>query len=49
MLMSSLFSVVGGFKQEMLVLAFLSITLFSIIGAVFELLIVSIGVATTRK
>jgi len=47
--LSSLFEVVGGFKQEILVLTFLSVILMSILASIFELLLVSIGAATTSK
>lgn len=46
-LLSSMLSLVGGFKQEMLALTFLSIIMMSILSSVFELAIVSIGAATT--
>lgn len=48
-LLSSIVDLVGGFKQEVLVLTFLSILLISILASVFELVIVALGVATAKK
>lgn len=49
LLLSSILNLVGGFKQEFLSLAFLSILLISILASVFELIIVTIGAVTAKK
>lgn len=46
---SSIFNLVGGFKQEMLALIFLGIIFITVLGSVFELALINLGAATTRK
>ncbi len=47
LLSSALMGLVGGFVNELLVLAFLGFLLMAVLAAVFELLVVSLGVITT--
>jgi len=49
MLLSAMISSVGGFASEIIVVVFLGFVLMSILAAVFELLIVSLGMMTKVK
>lgn len=49
LLFSGIISLVGGFANEFLAIAFLSFFLMSVLAAVFEMLIVSLGIITTVK
>ena len=49
LLFSGIFSVAGGFVNELLVIAFISFLLMTILAAVFELLVVILGVITKVK
>lgn len=48
-LFSSAIGLVGGFANEFLAVAFLSFFLMSVLAAVFEMLVVSLGIITTIK
>lgn len=48
-LFSGIISAVGGFNNEILAVAFLGLLLMSILSAVFELLVVNLGVITPTK
>ena len=48
-LFSGIISLAGGFSNQLLAVTFLGLVLMSILSAVFELLIVSLGVMTTAK
>jgi len=49
LLFSGIFSLAGGFVNELLVIAFIGFLLMTILAAVFELLVVSLGVITKVK
>lgn len=49
LLFSGIISLVGGFSNEFLAVAFLSFFLMSVLAAVFEMLIVSLGIITKVK
>lgn len=49
MIYSTILDMTGGFSQELMVMAFLSLLLMSIFAAAFELLVVTLGVITKNK
>lgn len=49
MIYSAVLDMTGGFKEELMVMAFLGMLLMSIFAAAFELLVVTLGVLTKNK